>query len=92
LKTSIRLLRDLAKARSKGFVAKDHIINSLKREAAEKLNAAYSDHDAMKSSSVRRLLACFAAEGQAVSGVASAAVKIGKAASGSRQIQLPRAE
>jgi len=90
--TSIRLLRDLAKARSKGFVAKDHIINSLKREAAEKLNAAYSDHDAMKSSSVRRLLACFAAEGQAVSGVASAAVKIGKAASGSRQIQLPRAE
>jgi hypothetical protein len=61
--TSVRLLRDFAKARSKGFGDKDHIINSLKREAAEKLNAACSDHDGLKSSSFHHLLACFAAEG-----------------------------
>jgi hypothetical protein len=61
--TSARLLRDLAKARSKGFGADDAITYSLKREAAEKLNTANSNLDAHKIPSVHRLLACFAAEG-----------------------------
>ena len=58
--TSVRLLRDLAKARSKGFSANDTIAKSLKREAAEKLSAA-SDFDAPKNPSLRSILACFAA-------------------------------
>jgi hypothetical protein len=59
--SSIRLLRDLAKARSKGFGPDHAITTSLKREAAEELKAAHSDFDLPKNSSVRRLLACFGA-------------------------------
>lgn len=61
--TSVRLLRDLAKARSKGFNTDSAITKSLKREAAEKLDLVSSDFDGPRSSLLCNLLSCLAAKG-----------------------------
>jgi len=53
---SIRLLRDLAKARGKGFDAGSTIHESLRQEAAEKLEALSSSFEAERDTSVRLLL------------------------------------
>ncbi|HEX4792485.1 MAG TPA: hypothetical protein VH370_01770 [Humisphaera sp.] len=58
----IRLLRDLAKARQRGFDEQSAVTKSLKREAAEKLRESGSKTDRAISSSVRYLLACFSGQ------------------------------
>lgn len=58
---SVRLLRDLANARSKGFEENDAIPTSLKRDAAEKLKNVGVDFDASRDSSLGRLLSTLSA-------------------------------
>jgi hypothetical protein len=53
---SIRLLRDLAAASSKGFTSDDAIVRSLRREASEKLDAALLDPTARSKLTLRRRL------------------------------------
>ena len=57
--TSIRILRDLAKARSKGFGPSDQIVESLKNRAEEKLRGAALAFDTSKRSPVHQLLSTF---------------------------------
>lgn len=56
--TSVRLLRDLSKARQKGFDEESTITKSLKHEAVEKLIGLASNSEG----AIRRLVACFPQE------------------------------
>jgi hypothetical protein len=56
---SVRFLRDLAKARQKGFDEKSTITRALQREAAEQLKSSLPNSEKALDSSVGHLLRCF---------------------------------